>query len=710
MKTQIRYIAALLGAAVLLNGCSKEADSIASEGSKGVLAMNISGTRAEGSTTYNPMDRLLVRIYNDKGLIRRYKAETEIPASLELLTGAYTVKVEAGEKADASFEKRFYAGEKAFDITAGGTTSVEVKCKLQSVAAEVKFDPTVATTFGSQFNAQIMAANTFNATAAADGSMPSLTYTVDATGYFTLPEGVTSLAWHFEGTPQAGGAKIVKEGVMTNIAAGNRYRMTFQYSKDLPGYISLFVVRVDTSTEDKDDTIVFSPDPMIEGSGFDISQTQDYIAGTTGDKVYKISTMAAIKGISLAIDNGSRVDLLTAAPAGITVNKTDNYSATVTLSAAAFAGLSGGNHSLSFRVTDAGGADVIKNSAYRMQGILPVTAEDYNLWTNTVTLKAMVLATPTAGVNFGLRVANGDWQDVAATDAGNNLYTASFSAAWVESTNEGGLKIYTPTPTTGVFAGRSYEVRMVLGATTSSITFTTEGKQSIPNGNMENTSASCFGTSNSGTTEWGSGNNSFTKGLCTSGTFSGMGGSACAKMSAGVAAGIMAAGNLFLGTFNFSTFSGTVGFGQKYVYTARPTALRCKVHATVGTVTHGTASNYEYIKDGQDCSRIFVVITNWDNRHGTTSGTGSPSGTWDPLTASSLSEGPIIGYGSLPIKTTTSGNSMVTVDIPIHYYDKTTQPSKAYTLSISCATSMYGDFKVGCSTNVMYVDDFEWVY
>ncbi len=708
MKKQIKYIATLLSTTLLLAACSKESETI-NLGEKGVLKINIADTRAEGDGTYNPMDKLLVRIYNDKGLIRRYKAQSEIPSSLELLAGSYTVKVEAGDKADASFEKRFYVGEQPFDITAGTTTPVEVKCKMQNVAAQVKFDATVATTFGSQFHAWVVAADAYNADDATAGTVPALQYTADATGYFTLPEGVTTLAWHFEGTPAAGGAAIVKEGVMTNIAGGNRYQMTFKYSKDLPGFIELFIVKVDTSTDDFDDTIIFSPDPTIEGSGFDITEAQDYIAGTTGDKVYKIGTMAAIKGISMAIDNATRVDLLTAAPAGVTVEKTDNYNVTVTLSAAAFAGLSGGEHNVSFRVTDADGADVIKNSPYRMQGLLPVESGDYDLWTNTVTLKALVLDTTVGSVDFGLRVTDGEWQTATGVAAGNNIYTASFTAAWTESTNEKKLTIYTPNPTTGVFAGRSYEGRAIMGSATSTASFATDGKQVIPDGDMESGSLPCFSSNSTSSPFWASGN-AATGGLCSQGTKTGMGGSHCAYLKAQKTFGMLAAGNLFSATFVFASLKGTVSFGVPYDWQARPTAIRLKMHATVGKVDYGSIGTHEYIQDGQDRSRIYAVITDWSSRHETSSGMGDPAGVWDPVATTSTAEGNIIGYGSLLIKDSTPGDEMVTVDIPIQYYDKTTRPSKAYSLVISCATSAYGDYKVGCLANAMYVDDFEWIY
>ena len=53
---------------------------------------------------------------------------------------------------------------------------------------------------------------------------------------------------------------------------------------------------------------------------------------------------------------------------------------------------------------------------------------------------------------------------------------------------------------------------------------------------------------------------------------------------------------------------------------------------------------------------------------------------------------------------------MIPVELPIQYYDTTAKPSGRYSLVISCATSAYGDYMNGCTSNVMYVDDFEWVY
>lgn len=360
-----KYItAALLFCAALTAACSKETAGSADTGDTGALEMRVSATRAEADGEYDPLQRLAVRIYRASGeLLRQYTAET-LPSRLELLAGEYRVEVDAGEAVPASFTKRFYKGEKTFTVAAGQTTVAEVECKRQNVVAEVKFDATVSAAFGENFHAWVVAADAFDEGQVQQGGVPALNYTADGTGYFTMPEGATTLTTRFEGTHPDRGV-IVREA----------------------------------------------------------------------------------------------------------------------------------------------------------------------------------------------------------------------------------------------------------------------------------------------------------------------------------------------------------RFGMPYQWTARPTALRLKYHATVGAVNKGTVTEeHEYIQDGQDRSRIFAVIVDWNSRHATVAGMGSPTGVWDPAKTAETAEGPVIAYGSLLIGETTPGDAMTTVEIPIEYYDRTTKPTGAYTLVISCTTSAYGDFKVGCLGNVMYVDDFEWVY
>lgn len=290
---------------------------------------------------------------------------------LELIAGEYRIAVEAGEAVPASFTKRFYKGEETFTVTPGKTTEADVNCRRQNTAAEVKFDASVATAFGTNFRFWIVADDAFDEEKAEQEAVPALKYTSDATGYFTLPEGVTTFVWHFEGTHSERG-QIVMEGRQENIQAGGKYVFTCLFSKDLPGFIQCVVIKVNTDPDEQDDTIIFSPDPTIEGDGFDIAQPQGYIPGDSWTRSYKLAAMAPLKTAELRFGEQTYDLMMSDAPAeGITVVRDNDLSLTVTLSEAFLAGCPAGSHSASFRIADTKDAEATVASELRVQGILP---------------------------------------------------------------------------------------------------------------------------------------------------------------------------------------------------------------------------------------------------------------------------------------------------------------------------------------------------
>ena len=245
---------------------------------------------------------------------------------------------------------------------------------------------------------------------------------------------------------------------------------------------------------------------------------------------------------------------------------------------------------------------------------------------------------------------------------------------------------------------------------------TTAAGQTIPGGDMEDGSMSCF--NNNHGSFWDSGNNSMSSPLCVQSTCNGMEGKACARLQANkpIALVNLAAGNLFTGSFNQSGTSGTVSFGQPYDWQARPRMMRVRYYAeTLGTVNQNQHSG-PLATGSQDQARIYAAIVDWNATHSVTSGSSSPKGVWDPAKGiyggdhTTEASGRIIAYASLLITEQSSGGQMIQADLPFHFYDTSAKPSGSYTLVISCATSAYGDFMNGCTSNVLYVDDFQWVY
>lgn len=378
-----------------------------------------------------------------------------------------------------------------------------------------------------------------------------------------------------------------------------------------------------------------------------------------------------------------------------------------------------GDHTFNVTVVDLAGNTETRPLTFRCNRV-ECSASD--LWANTGTLSIYAVDPQARSVVVKYRAEDASaWHELTASavDAANGTWKADITAdnVWSQETNPSGLTIYIPDSDAGIFAQKNYEYELLVdGSLLETGKFAPEnnGGDIIPNGDMESSSLPCYTENDSATTSfWGSGNNSFAKTLCSRSTFKGMGGSSCAKLEATLAGVLiwkyLAAGNLFSATFEKPSTTGFVRFGQNYTYTARPTALKLKYHAQIGKVDQNTHGGP--LKTGeQDKARIFVCIIDWDQQHEVTSGTNAPTGIWDPEMTIDPGEGKIIGYGSLFIEGNTEGDSMIETELKINYYDKVTKPSKAYKLIISCATSAYGDYMNGCSTNVMYIDDFAWVY
>ncbi|MDE6569904.1 MAG: DUF4493 domain-containing protein, partial [Alistipes sp.] len=389
------------------------------------------------------------------------------------------------------------------------------------------------------------------------------------TGYFNMPETGAELTWSFRAVHPEKGA-FEKTGVVKNVVNGKKYALNFRYSDDLPGYIGL-ELKIDDKTDNYNDLLIFSPAPVLEGAIFGAVQDYADAAMALAMKTVGEATVREAKIYQVGVDGDSDLLLwhwLCPASAGAEPTSTDQTNVVAVLSEdwksldvtlnPAFFSFPAGETELRFEILDSKMARTERKAVIRIQGIVPIVETDYDLWANSVTLRAVSLeGVPT----FKLRLEGTDeWKVLSGISTGEYNYAATFTSDWLASKNAKNLDIYTPVENTGVWAGHTYEVCVEMGDRILFASFSTGDGDAIPNGDMENTGASCYGTSNSNasTVIWGSGNNTFTKSLCTAAKMSGMGGVNCSKLTATVTAGNPAAGNLFLGTFTMNGTMGTV--------------------------------------------------------------------------------------------------------------------------------------------------------
>ena len=350
--------------------------------------------------------------------------------------------------------------------------------------------------------------------------------------------------------------------------------------------------------------------------------------------------------------------------------------------------------------------------------------EDADLWANTAsfTLSNIPADATSVSVQYKKSTASDtEWQTAEIT--GNNTkaeikpdWGTQFTAAdW--TTPNSVQPFWRITEGTGVFANNTYDYKLTVDGTEYKGQFKTGNGDVIPDGNMENTNLPCFTQNGSeSSTFWGSGNNDQTPSLCTQITTEG---NKYAVLQSKKAVIVLAAGNLFTGTFKYTSArlggTGAVNFGQKYTYTARPSALQVKYRAKINAVDMNVL-NGPLAKKEQDKARIFVAIINWTSQH-TVSSTYSLGGSnngcvggWDPETTTNPGEGKIIGYGSLWL-TESAETDWQNADIQIQWYDKAIKPTEGnYSLIISCAANAYGDYMNGCTSNFLHIDDIQWVY
>lgn len=695
-------------------GCAT--DETTTSGGEGSVKFSIE-TNETTTRAYDPMEAMLIRIYNsDGGLIRRYESLAEMPQNLLLVAGNYRIAVEAGTQNPASWEERSYRGEKDFAILPQQQTTEEVVCPTINTGVQVSFDQTASDKFDQGMHVDIYTCDQPESTAMAEAATLRFTPSETGdptTGYFILPEGVSNLSWSFEGTSTELGT-VTQTGVIEQAASATIYKLKFQYSKTPNGSASINVL-VDTEAEEHNDNFLFSPQPTITGDGFSMSSPVGYNKQALSFNVASVRALATI-----SLTNGEQHYPLydasgsVTAPEGIVCTPKDANNITVTLGSAFLNGLSAGFHDMQFDITDANGGNGSGTARIAIPGLIATTAADCDLWQNTATFHAIVTDPAATDVLFSYRTAGSDsWQQIAGVKGADFTYTATAAPSWSAGTNTAHTT-YKLDKQAGIFANTTYEYKVsIQGSESNVLQLTTAAGQSIPDGDMEDSALSCFTSSNGSAPFWASGNNSFAAALCSQGSYTGMGGAHCAKLAAAAPVGILAAGNLLTGLFYKDGLTkGVVEFGQPYAWQARPTALRVKYYAEVlGTIDVDKGYGAPLKSGEQDQARIYVAIVDWNSRHKVTSGTSAPTGTWDPANGpDAVTEGKIIAYGSLFITQASTGGSMITVDLPLEFYDKTAKPSGSYTLVISSATSAYGDFMTGCSSSVMYVDDFEWVY
>lgn len=709
------FAAACIAVAALaagLSGCAeKELVEVSSGSGTGNLKIQVSIPQTKSGEGYDALAYSTVRIYQivrgsdddmTGNLVRRYKPASSIPSNLYLVAGEYRITVEAGTGDEATFTNKTYYGESTFTLEANKEKTVNVECKVVNSVVKVVFDETVRTAFDEGFRTFVSAADEFDRTAAENGTVPTLEYTSDNTGFFILPEGVSNLSWGFYGESSDADieAKGSKTGVIENAQEGVQYTLTYKYSKDADGFLSM-TVQVKEYENVVDDSFIFSPQPTVSGVGMDIGHTVGYVSSPL---VFSISSINPLTTIDL--NTGDTVfNILVAGEVsssneenGITVKKTDDANMTVTLEPVFFNGMYGGVYNYSFHVSDNGGGESDTEMRVAVPGASGMLSSD--LWFGTANLGAVFTGDDASSIKIRYREkGTEEWTELDAQPTENEFVYAADAF--------------------GFTAGKSYEMQLVKNGIESGMTVTvnTEPGSQVPNSDFEEwhkSGAASYPYAQGGTEFWGTGNpgatslgESFNLTSESTDVRPGSAGKYSARLETKkpsiVGIGKLAAGNIFVGSFGeISGMGGTVNMGRAFEFNAKPKALRVW---------------YKYTPVGSDKGRIFIClvnITNGDKYH-VVNTNNTDATAFDPRDEFLYTDkqnpetlqGHIIGYGDLLLESSVTEWTMV--EIPITYREQYSS-EKSNVLMVTATASYRGDFFEGEVGSLMYLDDIEFVY
>lgn len=740
MKNIFKYgytAAGLLLLSAAMQSCAVEEPFGSGEGVLQMkLVINSDVTRAAMSQE-DLSANCVVYISGEKGLVFKERGLQNLPDQIALREGKYIAEAWTGDSVPASFDSKFYYGNKGFDMVAGSDNELELVCKIANVVASIGAN-TVDDTQIKNLHVTVSTSN------------GSLEFTPEnyktAKGYFMMPfkDGVreSTLKVKVEGENILG-EPFVKEKTVENVKPTHEYVVKLSYNPDESepqggGFVS---ISIDERENLVADTVEIFAAPAIDGVDFDIDKQ---IVGNpgefSGDKVVKVVAFDEITSFTIeCIDAGNlnlpaqavdlkKCDDATIAQlhaAGITWDKTvedlsDNKD--------------GHKRQLSYITFSEQYLNSLPARATEYRIILTATDGTGNdLMPGKTTAKTLRIAVGEEAIVYDDPLivedvaTSGNYMAIGARQASLNVSVKDETATGLGIMyRERGSSDWTKVPVTlsrAATAGSvvltnlkpatTYEYKAYADdfEATDVMSFTTEGIFEIPNASMEDWSD--YSSNNKvllpgpggERTFWDSGNHgSATMSVTLTQGSEDMkhSGSKSARLrSQYVGLGVIgkfAAGNLFAGTYvKTDGTDGVLEFGRPY-NGSHPDKLRLYVNYRPGTVEKGG----DKIANGsEDEGQIYVALTTAPVEVRTKK---SNQKLFDP------NGDEVIAYGQYSFEGAYGPDGQLQMlEIPIEYYSKARNVKPTH-LVIVCSASKYGDFFQGGEGSLMYLDDFELVY
>lgn len=725
------HIAVALTCMSFCMGACKEDKDIAGEQGTLQLSVGMSDKITVASRTLSSEEQTQleqackVRIYNETSLVWKYEGTDNVPSSIPLMSGTYSVRVTAGDSVAASFDQRFFEGNEEFTITKGQQSPVEVKCGIANTVLAFTWDESLKEAFEGDCQVTVTSAT---------GELVYSSANADAKGYFSLPADNRKLTCKFTATKLTGGT-YEQTTELTDAQPATLYNMTCKYTatgQETTGGAWLTLSVDETPLSEETTTIGIKQRPVIvckdaDNIEYDLEQPMYLATNTKGTYYLIVSTSSPLKGALLQNDRftefgvpANSMDLMnlggkdaSVEASGISLHAPNAIMETggtwkIQFSEELIAKMTAqeGQVTTTLTATDKNGKQrmVTWNIVVSNATVATTEAIPYEIWTSKATLHGKVTGTLASTPKFQYRV-KGSGSSWITVDA--DLTESTFSKE-----------------ITGLTPGTTYEYQAMDGTQASTVTceFTTETTFQPENASFEAVSDSSsiiliHGTGQS--TWWDTGNHgssTMNKNVTTPDTSVKHSGNQSLLLSSqfvGIGMiGKFAAGNLFAGKYlDTEGTDGVLGWGRPC--TSRPKALKVYVRYEPATVDNGG----DYIANGAtDQGIIYVAIGDWAGKE-------ANGGTWPFVVrtkkASSLfstekgtySGDGIIAYGEKTFEEAyNDGGNMKELTINLDYDNFGGNQRKPTSIIIVASASKYGDYFQGGDGSKMWLDDMELIY
>lgn len=674
-----------------------------------------------------------VRIYKGEKLIYKHAGwdATLQEPGLSLSSGAYRVRIISGDSVDASFDKKYYEGNKSFEIRQAQTTPVEVVCNVMNTLAKVVFDASLE---------PYLEKGEVSVAVDVDGGSLTYPYQKEAaeekTGYYSLPQGKEYLICTFTGVAK-NGRKFTQTNRIESAKKSTLYTLTYKISDlETPApptdeggaFIDLKVDETPLAKKEEEILIYQRPQFRAVNQSEEVDMKQPWFLELNSQiqpevKIYTSTPLAEASvtsevftklGLASAelnlMDKATRAALL---EKGIMVTSQEKLLTMSWGNSLNELLQKEGEHLISYKATDTA---VEGNTAARTNTIdwtISVSNANiravnipypYQIWADRVTLYAEVIngrtLDPNAQLSFRYRKKeDSNWIDNIQAKLGENKKTITSDE----------IKGLTP--------GTTYEYQVLEGDKVSNQTceFTTEAALQLPNSGFENWSGATPMLIHGSGEEmfWDSGNHgssSFSLAavdLTTKASDFKVEGNYSAKLESKKVVVKFAAGNLFVGSYlKTDGTDGILGWGRPWK--SRPLALRGYVRYMP------KACENEKFPDGMDRGIIYVAIGDWtgaeyDKNWPIVIQTKKPdTELFNPEKGSYTGDG-IIAYGEKILQGEVKGadGGMIEFTIPLDYRSYERMPKS---IIVVASASQYGDYFIGGIGSTMWLDDLELIY